>query len=294
MAGTGHIGAEILRKAEAPPDLRPVLEEIQDAMGLPWLPFPWAAYARRPAILRLFWSRLGPLTANDLFLRESLAVAGRVHLEVSSWYRPAPGVRLPEIAAEPPSLARELDAFEFGGPQVLIQQLALSRILGGHAVGEEGRTMPRRPSQFRRPELEYPDWENLDPRIQSLVRQVRHAWSLPQPVPDVLALTKWPVFMQHGWEEIRAWRLRPEYRALRRKVAEMGEDALERLRPRASLEHGELAAAIGFPEEGHGAIDGLKDQVLSFTLILPGMIIDNALLRMAAAAWKGRVPGGKT
>lgn len=289
MAGTGHIGTEILRKAEAPPDLRPVLEEIQEAMGLPWLPFPWATYARRPALLRLFWSRLSAFTANDLFLRESLAIAGSAHLEASSWYRSASGIRLAEIAGENPSLSRELDAFEFGNPQVLIQQLALSRLLAGHEVGEDGRGMPRRPAPFRHPEIDYPDWDSLDPGLQALVRHIRHAWSLTMPVPEALALAKWPRFLEHGWEEIRAWRLRPEYRSLRRKVAAMGEDALERLRPRLKpLTGPELAAALADAEEGHGGLDRLKDQVMSFTLILPGMILDNALLRMAAASWRGR------
>lgn len=293
MAETGHVHAGILRGAEAPPESRAVLDQVQDAMGLPWLPFPWAAYARRPAVLKLFWDRLAPVTGNDLFLREALAIAGSVHLGVNPWYRPAEGIRLPSISREPPSLLRELDAFEIGLPQLLIQQLALARLLGGHGVGRDGKTVPRRAVAGRRPDLDFPAWEDLSPPARAAARHIRHAWSLPQAVPEILALAKWPDFLEHAWEEIKAWRPRPEYQGLRRKVADLGEDALERLRPGTSLAPAELRAALEEGDEWPEGLDRVKDQVLSFTLILPGMIVDNALLRQAAAAWREKPASGR-
>lgn len=293
MAGTGRIGAESLRKREAPPELQAVMDDIQDTMALPWLPFPWAAYSRQGAVLDLFWKRLRDLTGNELFLRESLAIAGTVHMGISSWYRPAGGIRLAGLDMEPFSLSRELDAFEFGNPQLLIQQMALSRMLRGETVGREGKTVPRaRPGPFRWPGLEYPAWEDLPAETSALVRNVRHAWSLPHPVPDVLALAKWPAFLEHAWAELKAWRVRPEYRAMVREIADMGEDALERLRPRTEIREGELGAALEKSGAWPSGVDRLKDQVLSFTMILPGLILDNALLRTAAAAWREPVPEG--
>jgi hypothetical protein len=288
MAG---IGSEILRKAEAPREARAALEEIQDMMALPWLPFPWAAYARRPAVLELFWGRLRGFTANDLFLRESLAIAAATHMGVSSWYRPASGERRAGLGD--PQLDRELDAFEYGNPQLLIQHAALTHLLAGRTVGQEGRALPRRSGPPRGPEIEYPSWEELDASTQALVRHVRHAWSLAHAVPDILALAKWPRFLEHAWEELRVWRLRPEYRSLRNRLAEMAEDALERLRPRTELPAEAFKQALQKGGEWPEGAERVKDQVLSFTLILPGMILDNALLRRAAEAWREKSGSGK-
>lgn len=285
MAGMGRSGAGILRKAEAPPEARALLEEVQDTLGLPWLPFPWAAYARRPAVLKLFWRGLKELSANDLFLRESLALAATAHLGVAAWYRPAGGVHLSGSSGEP-TLARELDAFEYGFPQLLIQQTALARLLGGHGVGGAGKAVARRPSPFRHPEIDYPEWEELEPSVQELVRHVRQAWSLPQAVPEALALAKWPAFLEPAWDDLKSWRLRPEYRALKRRLADLGEEALERLRPPAALPAEELRRALESAGEWPAGADRLKDQVQSFILILPGLIVDNAILRAASAAWR--------
>lgn len=288
MAG---IGSEILRKAEAPREVRDVLEDIQGIMSLPWLPFPWAEYARRPAVLKLFWGRLRELTANDIFLRESLAIAAATHMGVSSWYRPASGGR--RAGLSDPLLERELDVFEYGNPQLLIQHAVLSHLLSGRAVGQEGRALPRRSGPPRGPEIDYPSWEDLDAPTQALVRHVRHAWSLAHPVPDILALAKWPRFLEHAWEELRVWRLRPEYRSLRNRLAEMGEDALERLRPRTELPASALKEALLEGGEWPEGAERVKDQVLSFTLILPGMILDNALMRRACEAWREKNGAGR-
>ena len=158
MAGTGHVQAGILRGAEAPPESRAVLAQVQDAMGLPWLPFPWAAYARGPAVLKLFWARLRAVTGNDLFLREAVAIAGSVHRGASPWYRPAEGIRLASRSREHPTLFRELDAFAIGLPQLQIQHLALARLMGGHGVGRDGWTVPRHAGAARRPEIDGPAW----------------------------------------------------------------------------------------------------------------------------------------
>lgn len=292
MAGMGGSGAGILRKAEAPPEARALLDDVQDTLGLPWLPFPWAAYARRPAVLRLFWKGLRDLSANDLFVRESLALAATAHLGVTAWYRPAGGVRLSGSAGDP-ALSHELDAFEYGFPQLLIQQTALARLLCGHGVGGTGKAVARRPSPFRHPEIDVPEWEELEPPAQELVRHLRQAWSLPHAVPEALALAKWPGFLEPVWDELRAWRLRPEYRALKRRLADLGEEALERLRPPAALPADGLRRALEMAGEWPAGADRLKDQVQSFTLILPGLIVDNALMRAAAAAWRPQGRSGK-
>jgi hypothetical protein len=242
-------------------------------------------------VLKLFWSRLRDLTANDIFLRESLAIAATTHMGVSTWYRPASGSRLAGLGD--PLLERELDAFEFGNPQLLIQHAALSHLLSGLAVGQEGRALPRRSGPAPGPEIDYPSWEELDAPTQALVRHVRHAWSLAHAVPDILALAKWPRFLEHAWEELRVWRLRPEYRALRNRLAEMGEDALARLRPRTELPASAFKEALQAGDEWPEGAERVKDQVLSFTLILPGMILDNALMRRAADAWREKHGSGR-
>lgn len=286
MAGPGFTDPGTRREGDPSPEIQAILEAIQDAMGLPWLPFPWQAYARQPTILKLFWSRLSAATGSEVFLRESLAIAGSVHMGVSSWFHPSADVSLSGSGSEGVTLAHALDAFEFGFPQLLIQQAALARLLRGLEAGVEGNALPRvRPSPFRHQELTPPSWERLDPETRAAAEELRAAWSIPQTSVEILSLARWPGFLRRAVADLKAVRMRPEYRTWRRRVADMGEDALDRLRPRVSLPEAELRKALRETQTWAARADRLKDMTRSFTIILPSLILDNSLLRMAAAAW---------
>src|SRR5687767_14582958 len=102
------------------PENRALLTEIQDALGIPWAPANWRAYALCPLAMRLLWERLLPLILSDSFLKESLGITRTVYRDVAGWYQPAADVEL--TPSDRARIQWELDAFEYGNGQLLLQQ----------------------------------------------------------------------------------------------------------------------------------------------------------------------------
>lgn len=43
-----------VKKSEAPVEIKSIFEDIQDIMGIPWVPANWQSYAMYPRVLQLF------------------------------------------------------------------------------------------------------------------------------------------------------------------------------------------------------------------------------------------------
>ncbi len=260
-------------KEEAPPEVRARLDEIQDVMGLPWSPDNWRAYARYPEMLRLFWEQLRPATERDRFLRDALGIAERAYRDVSGWYQPEYTPRLAREDRE--QLAWELDAFEFGAPQLLIQQAVLSRALRGEVVGRGTGGERRRPSAYRQPEIRLVNERSAPEPVKRLYQEIKRTLGLPLVSAECRALAKWPELLQSAWEDVKRWRERPEYRSLRLELAWLGDEAAARVRPAVRLDEPALRAATG----SSAALENLRLMVALFTDLLPELIVAGALFR---------------
>jgi hypothetical protein len=72
--------------------------------------------------------------------------------DTSDWYQP--GYQIDVDEAQRHQIQRVLNAFTFGNPQLLIQQIALSRTLAGEVVGQEGNADVRRgPNAYQHSEI---------------------------------------------------------------------------------------------------------------------------------------------
>jgi len=267
-----------VKKDQASPEIRARFEDIQDTMGVPWPPANWRAYAMYPDVMKLFWERLKPAVATDPFLRDALEITERAYRGASDWYRP--GYR-PELSAD--DLRRiewELDAFEFGNPQLLIQQAALSRALRGETAGQEGGAQPRRqPNAYRGPEISMIDEQQAAEEVKRLYQDIKQTLGLPVVNSDYQALAKWPGFFGPAWSDAKQWRQRNEYRRLQQELGRMADEAAGRLRPAVRLDEREVRDALGEPAE----FENLERMVPMFTQLLPGLILNDALFRIAAA-----------
>ena len=268
---------ELVKEGQEPREVKVLLDDIQDTMGVAWPPANWRAYAMYPGVMRLFWQRLRPAVSTEQYLRESLKITEKAYRDASRWYEPSPRVRLSRENA--PRVQWELDSFEYGNPQVLIQQAALDRALRDEKVGHEGDREPRHlPSRYRWPEIKMIQDEEASEEVRSLFQEIKGTLGLPLVNSDYRGLAKWPEFLRPAWDDVRRWRNRPEYLRLAHQLEEMGDAAARNLPVPITLSREEILDAIG--EEGE--MENLRQMVSLFTRLLPALIVNDALFRIAA------------
>lgn len=266
----------LVRVGQETPEVKGILADIQDAMGIAWPPANWRAYAMYPGVMRLFWERLKPMTATEAFLRDALRITELAYRDVSRWYTPGRRVRLSLEDAS--RVEWELDSFEYGNPQVLIQQVVLTRVMQGLSSGRKGKVGPRHlPSRYRWPEIQLVDEQNAPGEVPVLYQEIRRVLGLPLVNSDYQALAKWPGFLKQVWEDVARWRTRSHYGRLERELADMGNVAAQRLSPPVMIARTELLDALGDESE----LENLRQMVQMFTQLLPGLIINDALSRIA-------------
>lgn len=277
-----------VKKEQAPPEVRSLLENLQDTMGVPWPPANWRSYAVYPGVMRLFWERLKPMVATEPFLVEALAITELAFRDASRWYLPSHHIDLSD--QDRPRIQWELDALEYGNPQLLIQQAALSRVVRGLAAGRDCSAEPRsRPSAYRRPEIQRIDEQEASEEVKEIYQDIKQTLGLPLVNSDYQALAKWPAFLRVAWEDAKEWRERrrpDEYHRLEYQLAERAEMAAVKLCPDVVIDPRELGEALGNPEE----LENLQRMVQLFTQLLPGLIVNDALFRLAAAGGQAVAP----
>jgi len=57
LAEDDQSGFPLIEPSQAPPEIQACLSEIQDTLGIPWIPASWRAYAMYPSVMHLFWGR---------------------------------------------------------------------------------------------------------------------------------------------------------------------------------------------------------------------------------------------
>ncbi|MHB1414453.1 MAG: halocarboxylic acid dehydrogenase DehI family protein [Chloroflexota bacterium] len=274
-----------VKKESASPEVRAVLDDIQNTMGVPWPPANWRSQAMYPGAMRLFWERLKPAVATQQFLLDSLQITEWAYGDVGKWYRPGYSPSVPESQRQ--RIEWELDAFQFGNPQLLIQQIALDRMLRGETVGRDEECQPRQQrSAYRQPEIKMVTEREATPQIKRLYGDIKQTLNLPVVNSDYQAMAKWPDFFWPGWDDLKQWRDREEYQHLWLEIAHMGEEAVNRLCPSLSLDQNEVRRAVGDP----GEYENLRRMVDMFVHLLPGLIANDTLLRYGIAAGRTVVP----
>lgn len=265
--------------AQASPEVQACLSEIQDILEIPWLPANWRSYAEYPSVMQLFWKRLKPVTQTEYFLETAIAITEQVYRDINDWYEPSYQIEV--NASDRRHIQRELNAFSFGNPQLLIQQIALSRTLFGEVVGEDGKADHRHGAHpYRHPEIKLITEQSASAEIQQVYRDIQQTMRVSIVNSDYQALAEWSTFFTAAWKDIKLWRDRPEYQLLRESVVQAAENAASRLRPAVFVGEEEIRDLLDDPE----AIDQIRQSVQMFTEILPDLIIQDALFHLGLAS----------
>lgn len=267
--------------AQAPSEIQACLDEIQDTLGIPWKPANWRAYAMYPAVLQLFWERLKPITQTESFLEDAIAITEQVYQDIHDWYQP--GYQADVNEAQRRQIQRELNAFSFGNPQLLIQQVALSRALAGEIVGEDGPVEVRRgPNAYRHPEIQCIGEQTAQDRsseLQQVYHDIKQTLDVPIVNSDYQALACWSDFLIAAWEDIKRWRERPEYHLLKQTIVQRAEEAINHLHPTLIIGEQEVRDRLDNPED----FEQIRQIVQMSNHILPELILQDALFHVGLA-----------
>jgi short-subunit dehydrogenase len=271
-------GFPLVDPAEASPEVQACLSDIQDTLGIPWVPANWRAYAIHPAVIQLFWERLKPVTQTEPFLEDAIAITEHVYRDINDWYQPTYQVDVEKHQQR--QIQRELNAFTFGNPQLLIQQVALSRTLAGEVVGQDGHADARRgPNAYRHSNIQLlseQSAQKISPEMQQVYRDIKQTLGVPIVNSDYQALAHWTAFFLAAWEDIKQWRDRPEYQLLKQTVIQRAEEAAARLRPAVVIGEQEVRDRLDSPED----YQQIQQSVQMFRDILPELIIQDSLFHM--------------
>jgi NAD(P)-dependent dehydrogenase (short-subunit alcohol dehydrogenase family) len=271
----------LIEPSQAPPEIQACLSDIQSTLGIPWTPANWRSYAMYPSVMQLFWQRLKGAMQTESFLEDAIAITERVYRDTNDWYQP--GYQIDVDEAQRHQIQRVLNAFTFGNPQLLIQQIALSRTLAGEVVGQEGNADVRRgPNAYRHTEIQLIGEQSvreISAEMQQVYRDIKQTLGVPIVNSDYQALARWSAFFLAAWEDIKLWRERPEYQLLKQDIVQKAEHAASRLCPPVAIGEREVRDLLDNPED----FERIQQTVQMFKDVLPELIVQDALFHMGLA-----------
>jgi hypothetical protein len=272
--------SEVIPPSSRAVSARTVLKEVQDALGVPWVPETWEALAAsEPEVASLLWTRLQPVVSTGAFLRESLALLSHAFADLADDYGSGEGVSLPE--ADRRGILLDLDALLYGGAQLLLQQTVLRLAMKEEALGRPGSVGSARPrSAYRRRALEAVDEVAAHPGLKTLFDDVSETLNLPSVPVDVRVVAKWTDFLVPAWRRLKRWRASPAFFETCGALERRAEAAARRLSPAISLDDRELRVALGDVEPRWEAF---QRWVELHAAERPAIIVMDAFFRVEAA-----------
>jgi short-subunit dehydrogenase len=169
---------QLIQSSQASPEIQACFNDIQDTLGIPWTPANWRAYAMYPSVMQLFWQRLKPAMQTETFLEDAIAISEYVYGDINDWYQP--GYQIEVEQAQQHHIRQELNAFIFGNPQLLIQQIALSKTLAGEVVGQDGSIDSRHgPNAYRHHQIQLIDEQSaqeISPEMPQVYQKINKLW----------------------------------------------------------------------------------------------------------------------
>ncbi|ACC78989.1 SDR family NAD(P)-dependent oxidoreductase [Nostoc punctiforme] len=266
---------QLIQPSQASPEIQACFNDIQDTLGIPWTPANWRAYAMYPSVMQLFWQRLKPAMQTEAFLEDAIAISEHVYRDINDWYQP--GYQIEVEQAQQHHIRQELNAFIFGNPQLLIQQIALSKTLAGEIVGQDGSIDSRHgPNAYRHHQIQLIDEQSaqeISPEMPQVYQDIKQTLGVPIVNSDYQALARWPAFFLAAWSDIKVWRERPEYQLLVQDVVQKAEEAASRLSPAVWVGEREVEDILDNPDN----FEQIQQMVQMFKDILPELIVQNAL-----------------
>lgn len=267
----------------APPDVAAIYEETRDLLGIPWTAAIFQAYAMYPPLLRLAWAELKPNVVTLNFREDARQIRAQAHSSIVEVYRPGyDRAQVKRWGGDPRAIASLCDTFNYGNPKLLICARSISLSLEGRQIAEQEETdlRPDQPpsdeAKYRHRRIEMVDPGNPPAPVAPIFDDIKQTLGLPLVNSDYRALSRWPQYFHHAWEDLKPAIQSDGYQRVRQSLALAADEAADQLEEPVIISP-DILRDEGVPAD---ELDNLVRLVRLFAELLPGLILNVEAFRL--------------
>lgn len=272
--GIDALSISEVSEADAKPPVKGVYDDIKATLRVPVVNLVFRVLATQPDYLQLVWQNLRPNVCTSFFESRADAIRAAAVERVSE---------LGAAPAAPPDVADTLRVFHYVNPKLLIAVAAVRAATNGQypKLGELPADEKRQiktgiPSGA--PALTLVDPTTAEPRVQTVLADIRTTLGLEQLNSDYRALAQWPDYVDAAWAGLKPHTQGGEYRRFERELRLMAEEAILDLPFRIDI-NPHVMRHIGMDER---ELDWARSTLDRFYRMLPGLILNIAYFAVGA------------
>ncbi len=276
---------QLVPEDTAPPDMAAIYEETRNFLGIPWTAAIFQGYAMYPPLLRLAWAELRPNVVTLEFHADARQLREQAAAAMQALYRPGyDRSQVERWGGDPHRIRAVGETFNYGNPKLLICARAVSRSLEGRrndALREETDLRPAEPppgeERIRHRRIDMVDPVNPPAVVAPTFLDIKQTLGLPLVNSDYRALARWPEYLHHAWEDLKATVQSPPYAHACDALALSADAAADRLEEPVTISP-DILRREGVPAT---ELENLVRVARLFADLLPGLILNVEGFRQA-------------
>jgi halocarboxylic acid dehydrogenase DehI len=276
---------QLVPEDTAPPDVAAIYEETRNLLGIPWTAAIFQGYAMYPPLLRLAWAELRPNVVTLEFHADARQLREQAAAGMQALYRPGyDRSQVERWGGDPHRIRAVGETFNYGNPKLLICARAVSRSLEGRrndALREETDLRPAEPppgeERIRHRRIDMVDPVNPPAVVAPTFLDIKQTLGLPLVNSDYRALARWPEYLHHAWEDLKAAIQSPPYAQACDALALSADAAADRLEEPVTISP-DILRREGVPAT---ELENLVRVARLFADLLPGLILNVEGFRQA-------------
>jgi Halocarboxylic acid dehydrogenase DehI len=281
----------LVREHEAAEEVKPVFNQIKEALGVPHVNLIFQAYAAHPLFLELHWKAAKPIVETHEFFTLAQRLRAEAYTRMHNYFS------IPDLCARMTDLSFSVGArheltdvvelFNYNNPLLLLLAAAQMQAFD-KAVGKQAQTCPAmHPVCKQKPVLV--EEEKAPSPTKKVYEDIKRTLAVPLVSTDYQAMARWPDFLSDFWAVLKGVAQSPLYKEHRQALLASAMSLAHEL-PRpfeltvaqlqdAGLSDADVEAAVRLTE---GFVRLLSGQVLNTAVAKIGLEGGNSAARSAA------------
>src|SRR6266705_1178167 len=218
---------KMVREREAEGRTREIFDELRAALGTPFVPILYQAFAAYPEFLDKHWRVFSPIFKTEQFFRLGDRLRGEAYTRMHNYFQigdlcePLDEMSFSEGAKH--QLGDVIDLFNYLNPLLLVvvsaQSLAFEQGSGDAVTTEQHRA--EHPHFLERPMLI--EENTAPPPVKKIFEEMKRVLNVPVVNTDYRAFARWPDFLRGYWNALRPIVQALSYREQQRALCESSE-----------------------------------------------------------------------